>query len=476
MGLWSFRPGSASPDRSSEAAAISPSAGVPVVIYLIDTLRADRLSVYGYPTAQTPNFDALAKESVLFEKAYSAGPWTLPSLASLITSTYPCEHDLNDTNHRLKGTYTTLAQRLQAAGYRTGSFYTNLIAGPMADLDRGYEVSVLREAADADVLIGLPEFLDQSGTKPFLLSIHTMEPHQPFYAPYEFTKRLGHISVEEKERFFNDNFLFRSLRFVDFTANQPLGTTDNTAEQAAVRARFQASTTFTNLYDASVSFADANLGKVVAELKRRGLWEKSLFIVLSDHGEELGDHGDWTHDQSLYEELMHVPLLIHFPGGGRAGSRVADHVSLVDIMPTILAYAAVPGGCQGCRGESLLPVIAGTSLARPWVESGSGVRMNRAAYYRPARELRGDRNVAVRRDTWKAIWNADVETVELYDLARDPGEQLDQSAAKPELARELRDEAISWFEQCMQRVSGEAEVVELDELTRQRLRSIGYLK
>lgn len=473
---WVTRPGAVPGSDRGDLKRVAASPGAKVIIYLIDTLRADRLGAYGYGRAATPNLDALATESVLFERAYAAGPWTVPSVASLVTSTWPCEHDLNQSNRRLKARYSTLAERLQSAGYRTATFYNNLLAGPLTGLDRGYETAVLRESGDADVMAGIPAFLDEAGSEPFLLSIHTMEPHQPFYAPYEFTRRYGHVAVEDKEQFFNDYFLYRTLKFADFSAGRPPGATDRSAEQDAVRARLEATAqTVNDLYDGSVSFADANVGKVIADLKRRGLWEKSLFIVLSDHGEELGEHGDWFHDQSVYDELMHVPLLIKLPGGALAGTRVGDRVSLVDVLPTILdAVGQEP--CAGCRGTSLLEVLDGTAASRSWVESGPGVRLNRSGYYRPARELRGDVNVALRLDAWKAIWNPDVETLELYDLATDPGEKANVAAAQPEIAREMRDEAIAWLEQCTGRASGPDEVVELDERTREQLRAIGYLQ
>lgn len=457
------------------AATARATGDTPVIIYLIDTLRADRVSLYGYPGAKTPTFDALAKEAVVFDKAYAAAPWTLPSITSMLTSTYACEHGVVQGKRRLGDKLDTLPQRLKARDYTTASFFNNYFAGAIAGLDRGYDISEQRDDEADDPSQAVAKFLDGVKTDRFFLYVHTMEPHHPFYTPYEYTQPFGHFDVDKKENYLSLYFIYRSQKFVDSSADRPPGTTDNSKQMETLRQGLSnLQPMISTLYDASVHYADANLGKVIADLKRRGLWEKSLFIVMADHGEELEDHGSWFHDQSLYEELLHVPLLVKFPNGAHAGTRVADRVSLVDLRPTILDYLGDTDGCAQCRGTSLLPLLDGKKLERTIATDAPGVRLNETGYYRPEKEKRGDVNVALRAGTLKGIWNEGPETMEVYDLATDPGEKANLAASDPEKATELRDEAVSWLEQCRASAAGAIEVKELDERAKEQLRAIGY--
>lgn len=467
-------------DKDSTATKVAPAkapTATPVFIYVIDTLRADRLSIYGYDRAITPNFEALARESVVFDQAYSAAPWTLPSIASLVTSKWPCEHDVNHSRQRLHPKHLTLAERLRGIGYRTGAFFNNPFAGQLGALDRGYEQAVLAGTAGTpDVLNSARKFLDASAGQPFFAYLHTTEPHQPFYTPYEYSKPFGHFPVEEKEGYFNAYNRYRSLRFVDYSANKPLGTTDNTSEQNDVRKELERMLPFVNsLYDASVHWADGNLGLFITDLKKRGLWDQSVVIVLSDHGEEFNDHGDWYHDQSVYEELIRVPLLIHMPGGRNGGQRVGNRVSLIDIAPTILALLGRGELCDGCRGKSIVPLLEGLELDRDSGTEPLAVRINASGYYRPVRELRGDVNVAMRRGDAKAIWNEDPQRTELYDLSLDATERNDLGGTDAVTTAELTGEAINWLQTCREAALGAEEIPALDERTRERLRAIGYL-
>jgi len=464
------------PEQAAAPALLRAGTGdTPVIIYLIDTLRADRLSVYGYTAAKTPAFDALATESVLFEKAYAAAPWTLPSLTSMLTSTYACEHGVVESKRRLGPKLDTLPERMKARGYKTAAFFNNFFAGAVAGLDRGYDLAQMRPDTADDPTPEVFPWLDTVGTDKFFLYIHTMEPHHPFYTPYEYTKPFGHFDVDKKENYLSLYFLYRTQKFLDSSAGRVPGTTDNSAQMATLQKGLNnLKPMISTLYDASVHYADHNLGRLVADLKRRGLWDKSLFIVLADHGEELEEHGTWFHDQSLYEELLHVPLLIKFPGGANAGTRITDRVSLVDLRPTMLDFLGDADGCQQCRGSSLLPLLAGKPLSRTIATDAPGVRLNEAGYYKLEKDARGDVNVALRAGSLKGIWNEGPESVEVYDLARDPGEQANLAAGDPEKAQELRDEAISWLEQCRASAAGVIEVKELDERSKQQMRAIGY--
>lgn len=441
----------------------------PVVIFLIDTLRADRLGVYGDETARTPNIDALARESALFENAHAAAPWTLPSVVSLLTSTYPCEHGVLVDGNLVPDSIPTLAEQLRAAGYATVSAYGNPYAGPMSGLDRGFYIAESRADSRAKTV---QQTLDGLGGSPFFLYLHNAEPHDPYseklfipeYQVDDFTRSMVN-QLHGK---------LRGLGRVDFIAGRQTGTTDNTRQQTnTMNGLLQHSEQIHKLYAKDVALADQRVGSVVAELKRRGVWDRTLFILLSDHGEEFGEHGGWQHDQSAYEELLRVPLLIHFPGGRHAGQRVDEPASLLDVVPTLAEELGLPELASNARGRSLLPVLSGETQGADETRV-TGMRMNRKKFYRPWKEARGDVNVAVRSGGWKGIYNVEQDTFELYDLASDPGELRDRSHELPERVAEMKEVARTTYETCRP-VSGAAtEVGKPSRADIERLRVLGY--
>jgi arylsulfatase A-like enzyme len=444
-----------------------------VVIYLVDTLRADRLGVYGYGRHTSPRIDALAAESAVFEQAYAPAPWTVPSVASLITSTYPCEHGVVKENTRLNPVLKTLAERLESAGYFTGGAYSNVYVSALLGLDRGYQAYDPWSSGMED---DVSELARRADGRPFYFYLHTMEPHDPDKTPDAFVRRVGHVGPDARQEFGQTLRRYHKLRQVDWSAGRPVGTTDNSGEQDRALARLERLREHADvLYDASIVWADSNLGYIIDALEKSRAWDETIFVFLSDHGEEFGEHGGWVHAQSVYEELARAPLIIHFPDDEFAGLRVDDPVSLVDLMPTILDYLGRPDLCDGCRGVSLLPLLRGTGGREPGQTSIPAMRLNESHYYRPFKESRGDVNVVLRQGDWKGIWNAEHRALELYDLGLDPSEHSDVSARNPELSRSLGEQAEAWLEACRaQRVEPER-VTELPEAVKDQLRALGYL-
>jgi arylsulfatase A-like enzyme len=451
---------------------------VPVIIYLVDTLRADRLGLHGHAGETSPRIDALAAESVVFERAYGAAPWTLPSVASLLTSTFACEHGVVKYRRRLNPSVKTLAQRLASLGYATASFYSNAHVGDVAGLNRGYATNTEYLAGDNDRSADVDKFAAEHGSDPFLLYLHTMEPHHWFSTMPRFMRGDTHVSIDERETLRAIWFRHNELRSTDWANDRPIGSTDNTAEQREIM-RFLSDhrETITLLYDSAVRHADANVGAVVDVLKRRGLWDRAVFVLLADHGEELGEHGAWFHDQSVYEELVHVPLIVHFPRGEFAGRRVREPVSLLDVVPTLLDYLGRLELCDGCRGTSLMGAIAGATgePARPAGDAYvPALRMNGTMYFRPIKEARGDTNVVLRRGQWKGIWNEEPDTVELYDLVADGRETDDRSADHPAIAARMREFAREWLDGCRADAAPPEPGEKLDDRSREKLRAMGY--
>jgi len=453
----------------------SKTSSVPVVIYVVDTLRADRLGLYGYPRKTSPELDALAAESVVFEQAYAPAPWTLPSVASILTSTFPCEHGVLKEKQKLNPGLQTLAERVRSAGYATAAYYSNWYVGNIADLDRGYETSVMEwpDQRRADEVMA---FTQKVGTRPFLLYLHTMEPHDLSWAPTEALKPFGHVSVDTRVAYRKAADQYRQALAADWRDNRPLGTTDATEEITDALAKLKAlRPAASDLYDAAVRAADHNLGEVIATLKADGVWERGIFVFLSDHGEELGEHDGWLHDQSVYEELVRVPLLIHFPDGKYGGTRLASVVSLVDLMPTILDYIGLEKLCAGCRGQSLLPVL-GSELSDDETKTlVPTMRHNERHFYRTWKQGRGDVNVVLRRGSLKAIWNAEPDAVELYELEADAGETSNLQPQRQAEARQLRDEAAAWLATCRSQLQPPVTVDSIDPRAIEQLRAVGYI-
>jgi arylsulfatase A-like enzyme len=448
---------------------------VPVIIYVVDTLRADRLGLYGYQQPTSPRIDDLASDSVVFDQAYAPAPWTTPSIASLITSTFVCEHQMTQRK-TLAPQLQTMAQRLGAVGYDTGAFIANPLAGELTQLNRGYKDYRLREELDEPArLADVAGFLNRTGENPFLLYLHTMEPHEPHTTPPRFVARFGQFSADQLTAYHQAMLRYYGYRHADWKLEKPLGTNDYTSEQDAAMDYFVDLGDIVNLvYDASVLHASANFGNIVGMLKERGVWDQAIFIFISDHGEELGEHGGWFHGQSLYQELTRVPMIIHFPGDEFGGQRISAPVSLVDLMPTIFEYLGQPELCETCRGVSLMPLIGGIKQPEQPQPSILSMRFNRVNHYRPWKESRGDINVSLQKGPWKAIWNTELESLELYNLERDTGELSNVSATQSDVTRIMRGRADSWLQDCWSKAAPPQEVEEIDEETEERLRALGY--
>jgi arylsulfatase A-like enzyme len=434
----SEQPSGSSPEvgssTSQERRTVTQPRLVNVVLFLIDTLRADRVGAYGYARPTSPFMDALADQGVLFEQCYAPAPWTLPSVVSMLTSTWPCDHGVLVDGDRVDERIELLAQKLKRAGYATASFYSNPYAGPVSSLDRGYDVCRQQRGTDGPVV---DAWLDTVGDQPFFIYIHNIEPHNPYDAP------------------------------------------DNTALQDEAMGRIaEVQESIRVLYDAAVRLADERVGSVIDVLKRRGLWENTLFVALSDHGEEFADHGGWLHDQSVYEELIRVPLIVRFPEDAWRGKRVQQAVTLVDLVPTLGEYLRRPDLFEGCRGSSVMPLVSGSSPVGAHPMAVVSMRINKKKYYRPYKETRGDFNVVVRDGHWKAIWNREIGTIELYDLASDPRERIGLVTREHERAEPMRGFAETWLQTRVVDVAREpgAQQTELDAEALERLRSLGYVE
>jgi arylsulfatase A-like enzyme len=381
------------------------------VIYLVDTLRADHTGVYGYERNTTPELDAFAKDAVVFDLAIAHASWTKPSVASILTSKLPGQHRAVQLRDPLDPSNVTIAQRLDERGFATGAAIANsVIYGAESQFDRGFDVFVGLHGEDdrrskltsADVVVDAAlAFLRSRQGMPTFLYVHTMDPHVPYAPPPPFDRMF--------EPFPTDDHPGRDPR-TDY--KEPLD-----------RERMIAQ------YDGDVAFGDREFGRFVRELKAAGLYQDALIVFLADHGEEFHDHGLWLHGRSLFDELIHIPLVVKLPGNRGAGRRIAEQVQGVDIVPTVLEAMGAPLP-RDLVGLPLQLALAGEEKPRPALAEISH---------------RGFVAHGVRTEKDKYIRRFSPDDDELYfDLEHDPKEQRNLAPEHPDRVRflEARAEAV----------------------------------
>ncbi len=331
-----------------------------VVLVVVDTLRADHLGVYGYERATSPRLDAFARRAAVFDTAWSAAPWTLPSVMSIMTSRYPSAHRVENDGLRLADDVPTVAETLQRAGYATGGFVSHVYVSSLYGFGRGFEVfddfglsqpgyrleAGMEPPADRVTDAALA-WLRGQGRRPVFLLVHYFDPHWP-YAPPEAYRALFPDAYHGPL----DASYDAISKFLD-----PLAPIPEDYRRFLI-----------DRYDGEVRFVDDQLGRLLDGLAASGRAPRSWVLVTADHGEEFKDHGSMGHGRRLYEETIHVPLIIGRAAGqgsgGAGGSRVATPVSGIDLFPTIaaLAGAAAPAGLQG---TSLAPLLGRGGNAPP---------------------------------------------------------------------------------------------------------------
>jgi arylsulfatase A-like enzyme len=301
-----------------------------VILVSIDTLRPDHLGAYGYERGTSPILDELALEGLVFENAFSPSPWTLPAHASLFTGLYPEEHGAGHASPfvPLGAGAPTLAERLRADGYRTVAFSAGGVMSRSNGLARGFERWT--EWPKANLRSVLPGVFAELGTRadrPVFLFLHTYDVHGP-YAEWEEHAAAPTTGPPDPEWERILRIRYHSYLRLD---------------------RFLGLADVVDAYDSGIRFVDAELGRLLARLREIGAYDDSLIVVTSDHGESLYDRGLYVgHSYSLHDEEIRVPLIVRLPGG-RPPGRVAELVSLVDVMPMILGATGTktPAGLSG---------------------------------------------------------------------------------------------------------------------------------
>jgi arylsulfatase A-like enzyme len=486
-----------------QAAQSSPTAAAPVprnpvesplssrstnlLLVSIDTLRADHLETYGYPRATAPTVARLAREGIVVEWAMTQGSFTAPSIATLLTGTYPPTHHVLNNGDYLQDFNTTLAEHLAKHGYETAAFVANPYLDSAFNLGQGFQLyeskpakpetideENVREArlpvADAERVLSVIE------RRPFFLWLHYLGPHNPYLLPaaYRDLFRADEPSNESSEQ---------AERDLDWLWGE-MASRVELYEKRELRL-------VVSQYDGLIRFNDDHFGEIFGELERNGLLEDTLVVVVSDHGESLGEHSHVGHGPDVYDDTARVPLVFHHPAL-RAGERVRSLHSVVDVTPTILDVLGLPE-IPGGEGESFAPRLLGTA-ADP----------SRRHHFLMGGVRPGYKTLGVRTETHKLVWKVDRRLLPvdallerltrlwvpdgvqypfqcrrieraLYDLAADPGETRNVAESQPEVAQQLDAELWAWIRSTYG-PSGSRAVRrgEVSEEVEEHLRALGY--
>jgi arylsulfatase A-like enzyme len=356
-----------------------------LLLVSVDTLRADHLGAYGRQPSPTPGLDRLAASGTLFLEARATTSWTLPSLASLMTSLHASSHGCWDFRSRLDGSFETLADLLYAAGFETAAIASHTFLGEAFGLQQGfahYDTDLVRPNLKAShQAVTSPELTDRAvawlrqrggGAARWFLWVHYFDPHADYELHEGISEAFGTGTLHER-------------------------------------------------YVGEVAFTDRAIGRLLEALEDLGLADETVVVVTADHGEEFGEHGGISHGRHLYREVLHVPLLVRAPGF--PPGRAAGTVSLVDVLPTALELLGLPVP-EGLQGRSLVPALRGEALAP-----------------RPAlAELRlyaGQHGESLELDGWKLVRGRGREAPQLFDVRSDPGDERDVAAEHPEVVARL---------------------------------------
>jgi arylsulfatase A-like enzyme len=422
-----------------------------VLVYLIDTLRADHLKAFNRDSrVRTPGLDMLVGSgAAVFTSAHTQENWTKPSVATLLSSLFPWEHKATTTEAVVPSSVQMLPEVLRERGFYTGAFIANGYVSDKFGFKQGWDTyrNYIREGRysraeflAADVL----EWLDKRPEKPFFLYVHAIDPHVPYKPTAEFLSVYDPEPYKGVVNFQGDNELLEKIKIGGIRLN------------ARDKVHLEA------LYDSEISYHDLHFRSILQALEKRKLSEDTMIVVVADHGEEFWDHGSVGHGHSVYEELLRIPMVVHVPGLLKEPTSIDASAGLVDVMPTVLEALGEPLP-EGLSGKSLLGELLGKERDAPRVVV-SGF-------------MDGWRTAVI--DRLKLIQRTE-RRVMVHDLASDPGEQTDVMSARPITTRYLRGQlglalAASQPLQSAGKKPHKGQTTTIDAETEAQLRALGYV-
>jgi len=499
-------------DGGKKGAGGVPEGKPNVLLITLDTVRADHVSCYGYERQTTPNLDAFSREGVLYKNAYATAPWTLSSHASMFTGKYPTRHganfnpdsiqiakyfenqkgqqfDMRDLNTRsifkLSEENITLAEILSERGYRTAGIIGGPFTASIFGLAQGFDyydekfLDVEKDASFSliyqviDLFFSLKDFIAQHGysaakrsasqlneaafqwleknhEQPFFLFINYFDAHTPYIPPPPYDGYFGKtdkgIIAHHSPRTDSSYVTAESvLMFAVIAGSHQL--------------TFEEKELFVSRYDGEIRYLDHCLGLLLEKLKALKVYDNTLIIITSDHGEAFGEHSLVSHGRTLYEEMLHVPLIIKNPSASPGRGVIEKRVSLVDLFPTILSCPDYPVPA-GIDGETLAgsdhPIIA--EWYYKWWDPEKYKRNLRAVYRQKEKYIRASNGMN-----------------ELYDLENDPGEKENLIQKSPQQARAIQVILDTWLNS-FEPPGTKGAAVKINKSTEEKLRALGYVR
>lgn len=403
-----------------------------VIIIIMDAVRPDHVSCYGYERNTTPNIDELAGDGVVFDDAISQAPWTLSSVATLLSSTFPCQHGasrVEGKNVPLKNTAMTIGEILMAEGYLTCAMSTAKIFTPTLGLSQGFSESyivggtedVLEKVAAPQLTDAAVMWLRKNKNEKCFLVLHHYDPHSAYIAGEECLSRFD-PGYEGPFR-----FRFGSLEILKMAKAGRISEAVNLTDEDVRHIKA--------LYDCEILRTDRAIGRLVDSLEAWGRLEKSMIFVTADHGEEFLEHGSIEHGQTVYEETIKVPLVLFCPSYVAGPLRVGQQVGLIDVAPTILDALSIDIP-PNFEGKSLMPLVSskfGTfdKSPRP-CGVPAGCLITEAVIHRSEKK-------SLRCPPWKLIFDPFFGAAELYKIAEDPNETANLIDTRGDIASGLTD-------------------------------------
>jgi len=504
LGFWGspvVRSSGAAPSRSDRSPARSALADggqrMPqgVILILADTLRRDHLNPYGYERPTAPVLARLAKEGVLFADNIAQATWTKISVPSILTSLYATSHGLVGPPDRVASSATTLAEAYRDAGYAT--FHTSSVqfTGKLSNLHQGVEVlherASIQEipqggAKTARIYVDrFLQWLDDHKDVPFFAFVHVFDPHSPFepYAPYDTMWAAPSGKEQHEER-------LKKVRAALGSKARRGGGTRQSPETLPDKKELEQAKVDPNVfvahevdwYDGSIRGLDVEVGRLLEGLDQLGLGGKTVVAFISDHGEELLDHGKHFHGNTLYGEMLNVPLVLWWPGIVPASVVVEETVESINLAPTLLELSGIARP-EGMQGQSLLPWLARPDAPSEfgWVKRAAFSERKRYPNNAP-REPEDLDGFSIVMDGWKLIQNINppegFPEYELYNHVEDPVNHHNVAGTHPEIVQRLAQELAArrkWAE--ARRLPSDEDATEgLSPEELSRLRSLGYIR
>lgn len=443
-----------------------------VILISIDTLRSDHLGTYGHVNDTSPRMDALGAEGAVFEECASSTSWTLPAHAAMLTGLSDLVHGCTDTNRTLAASRVTLAERLGAVGYETGGFWSGPYLHPTFGLGQGFDTwvdctsyaAINNELAEnqgtiegeevwnranhditnPSVLKGATSWLQENGDERFFLFLHLWDCHFDFIPPAPY------------DTMFDPDYT-GTMTGRNFFTNPDVNAGMDPRDLEHLKA----------LYDGEIRWTDDHIGQLLDALEKQGLAENTLVVLTSDHGTAFFEHGQRAHRNGLYDELIHVPLIMRFPEAIPAGTRSNTQVRLIDVVPTILDLVGLPHPAD-VMGRSLRPAFGGEleESVEPAVSELYTLGMEQRSYRRRDHKLIMD---------WANP--ADVRSF-VVDLSNDPGEQSPlTSASLPVSQAALADRKVGfdWLTSWQTALPADRSTSEIPEDILRQLQGFGYV-